>query len=230
MLQRGLGAVEPPDEVVERLVTRGADMGMKPEQEERQRAVALAKTEETVAANGLSAGGGARLRDILDRHLNAFWRGLRGDPPTRVESLTVSLNRGISGQGAKTCILTDQDRVAGDMHWNLGRVQASVSQSAGCVGQCGDSCAQEEIISLVNDYHAVNKQIEKVPDNMLNQEGEMADLGGLHFLGRLKCSKDFGGCRWRPNPRKCSPSPMCVPKGVFNATAIQGVTTECWPA
>ena len=38
-------------------------MDMEPEQEERERAVALAKAVETAAANGLSAGGGARLRE-----------------------------------------------------------------------------------------------------------------------------------------------------------------------
>ena len=36
------------------------------------------------------AGGGARLRKILDRHWNTFWRGLRGDPPARVEPVTVT--------------------------------------------------------------------------------------------------------------------------------------------
>ena len=42
-LQRALGAPEPPDETVEWLVSRGPDMGMKPEQEERERAVTVAK-------------------------------------------------------------------------------------------------------------------------------------------------------------------------------------------
>ena len=66
LLQRGPGAPEPPDEAVEQLVSRGPDMGMEPQQEERERAVALAKAMETAAANGLSARGGARLREILD--------------------------------------------------------------------------------------------------------------------------------------------------------------------
>ena len=61
-------------------------MGMGPE----ERAVALAKAMKTAAANGLSAGDGARLREILDQHWNAFWRGLRGDPSARVEPLTVT--------------------------------------------------------------------------------------------------------------------------------------------
>ena len=90
LLQRGPGAPEPPDEVVERMDSRGPDMGMKSEQEERKRAVVLAKAMEIVAANGLSAGGGVRLREILDRHWNAFRRGLRGDPPACVEPLTVT--------------------------------------------------------------------------------------------------------------------------------------------
>ena len=44
-----------------------------------------------MGGNGLLAGGGARLREILHRHSNAFQRGLRGDPPARVESLTVTV-------------------------------------------------------------------------------------------------------------------------------------------
>ena len=90
LLQRGPGAPEPPDKAVEQLVSRGPDMGMEPEQEERECAVTLAKAVETAAANDLSAGGEARLRDILDRYWNAFRRGLRGDPPARVEPLTVT--------------------------------------------------------------------------------------------------------------------------------------------
>ena len=89
LLQRGPGAPEPPDEAVERLVPRGPDMGKKPEQEERERAVALAKTVKTAAENGLSAGGEAKLREISDGHWNAFRRGLRGDLPVRVEPLMV---------------------------------------------------------------------------------------------------------------------------------------------
>ena len=38
----------------------------------------------------LSGGDGARPCKILDRHCNAFRRGLRGDPPARVEPLTVT--------------------------------------------------------------------------------------------------------------------------------------------
>ena len=63
---------------------------MEPEQEEGERAVALAKTVETAAENGLSAGGETRLREILDQHWNAFRCGFRGDPPARVEPVTVT--------------------------------------------------------------------------------------------------------------------------------------------
>ena len=67
-------------------------MGREPEQGKCERAGALAKEVEAAAANGLSAGGGARLSKILDRHWNAFGRGLRGDPPAHVEPLMVTLN------------------------------------------------------------------------------------------------------------------------------------------
>ena len=82
---------DSPDEAVERLVSRGPDMSMEPELEERERAVTLAKAVETAAAKGLSAGGEAGLREILDRLCNTFWPALHGDPPARVEPLTVTL-------------------------------------------------------------------------------------------------------------------------------------------
>ena len=95
LLQRGPGATDLPDDAVERLVSRGPDMCMEPEQEERERAVALAKAVETAVAYGLSAGGGVRLREILNRHWNVSRRGFRGDPPGRVELLTVTFKPGV---------------------------------------------------------------------------------------------------------------------------------------
>ena len=65
-------------------------MGMEPEQEKNERAVALTKAVKTAAANDVSAGGEIRLREILVRHWNTFRRGLRGDPPARVEPTTVT--------------------------------------------------------------------------------------------------------------------------------------------
>ena len=90
LLQRGLGAPKPPDKAVERLVSLGPDMCMEPEQEKRVRAVALVKVVESAATNGLSAGGSTRLCEIMDRHWNAFRRGLRDDPTARLEPLTVT--------------------------------------------------------------------------------------------------------------------------------------------
>ena len=90
LLQHGPGTLEPPNEAVERLVSGVPDISMNPKQEERERAVALAKRVETAAANGLSAEGEARLREILHRHWNTFRRSLRGDPLAHVEPLTVT--------------------------------------------------------------------------------------------------------------------------------------------
>ena len=90
LLQRGSGAPEPPNEAVEQFVSHVPDMGMAPEQEERDRSVALARAVNTVVANGLSVGSGARLREISECYWNAFRRGLRGDPPAHVEPFTVT--------------------------------------------------------------------------------------------------------------------------------------------
>ena len=70
LLQRGPGAIELPDEAVERLVSRGSVMGVEPKQEDRERAVALVKPVRTAAANGFSAMDEAWLGEILDRHWN----------------------------------------------------------------------------------------------------------------------------------------------------------------
>ena len=72
LLQRAPGAPEPPDEAVERLVSRGPDMGMELEQQERERAVALAKTVETAAANSLSVGGWDKAAGDLGSALERF--------------------------------------------------------------------------------------------------------------------------------------------------------------
>ena len=65
-------------------------MGMEPEQEKREHVVALAKAVKTAPANVVSAGGEAKLREILVRHWNAFQRGLCGDPPARVVPTTAT--------------------------------------------------------------------------------------------------------------------------------------------
>ena len=64
-------------------------MGTEPEQENRERAVTLANVVEIATENGLSAGGEARLREILHLHWRGFRGGLRGDSPARFEPLTV---------------------------------------------------------------------------------------------------------------------------------------------
>ena len=53
-LQHGPGASSSPDWAVKRLISHGPGIGTELEQEERERAVALAKAVETAAANGLS--------------------------------------------------------------------------------------------------------------------------------------------------------------------------------
>ena len=236
LLQRGPGAPEPLNEAVDRLVSRGPDMGMKSEQEERKRAVALAKAVETAAANGLSAGGEARLREILDRHWNAFRRGLRGDPPARVEPLTVTFKpetkvvkaRGRVYSPTKTarlarCIVS---LVAlGLVFRNLQAVWASVAMAAPKKGG----------FRLVSDYRVGNKQTEKVPGVMPNQEAEMADLRGGILFGKLDMLQGYGQIPLAAEAQEvftiATPegpfTPTRVPEGVLNATAyFQGVMTE----
>ena len=134
---------------------------------------------EAAAANSLSVWGGARLREILDRHWNVFRRGPRGYPPALVESLTVTFKpeakvvktRGrvysqIKTAWMATCIGTLA--ALGLVVHNLQAMWASTTMAA---PKKGGFC-------LVSDYRAVNKQIEKVPGVMPNQEAKMADLRG----------------------------------------------------
>ena len=105
------------------------------------------------------AGGGARLREILNRHWNAFRRGLRGGPqPARGELLTVTFKseakvvkaRGRAYSPIKTawlakCIGTFV--ALGPVFRNLQAVLASAAMAA---PQKGRFC-------LASDYRTVNK-------------------------------------------------------------------------
>ena len=147
---------------------------------------------ETAAANGLSAGGGARLREISDGHWNAFRLGFRGDRPARVEPLTATFKpearvvktRGRAYSPVKTawlatCIGT---LVAlGLVFRNMPAAWASTAMTAPKKGG----------FRLVGDYHAVNKQIEKVTVVMTNQELYMADLRGVTCFGKIELLQGY---------------------------------------
>ena len=88
---------------------------------------------------------------------------------------------------------------------------------------------------LVSDYRAVNKQIEKVPGVMPNQEVEMADLRGAACFGKLDILHGYWQLPLAAKAQKvltiATPkglfTPMHVPQGVLNATSyFQGVMTE----
>ena len=191
-LQRGPGARESLDVAVEWLVLRGPDTGMDPEQEERERTVALAKAVEPAAANDLSAGGEARLRKNLNRLWNAFRRGLLGDPPARVEPLTATLRpkakvvkaRGRVYLPIKTAwpvTLIGTLVTLGLAFRNMQAVWASATKAAPKKGR----------FRLVTDHRAVNKQMEKVLGVMPNKETEMANLRGAACFGKLDMPQGY---------------------------------------
>ena len=82
---------EEQDEAVERLVESGPAMFMEPTEEESARMVALEGSVTDAVANSLSDSKAERLRGILHRHVNAFRRALREDPPACVEPMRVTL-------------------------------------------------------------------------------------------------------------------------------------------
>ena len=233
LLKRGPAALEPPDEAVERLDSRGPDVGTEPEQEERERAITLAKA---VVANGWSAGGQARLREMLDRHWNAFRRSLRGHPPARVEPLTVTFKpeakmvkaRGrvyspIKTAWLATCIGT---LVAlGLVFHNMQAVWTSAAMAA----------PKKVVSRLVSDHRVVNKQIEKVLGVMPNQEAEMADLRGATYFGKLDMPQGYWQIPLAAEAQEVFTiatseglfTPTHVPQGVLNATAyLYGMMTD----
>ena len=83
---------ESADEAVERLASRGPDVGMSPDEEAAARAEALKHAVSKAAAAGLGESHVHRLRGIIHARWNVFRRGLRpGDPPANVEPLKVNL-------------------------------------------------------------------------------------------------------------------------------------------
>ena len=184
----------------------------------------------------MSIGGGARLRKILDRHWNAFRRGLRGDPSARIELMTVTFEpktkvvkaRGCVNLPTKTAWLTTciGTLVAlGLVFCNMQAVMASVAMAA---PKKGGFC-------LMSDYRAFNKQIEKVPGVMPNQEAEMTDLRETTCFGMLDMLQ-----KYRQMPLAAEAQEVFIivipedlftltrmPHGVVNATAyFQGMMTE----
>ena len=84
-----------PDDAVERMVARGPNIDMRPEEELRARSEALKGAVQASTAAGLRDSQVERLPEVIGRRWNAFRRELRrGDPPALVEPLRVTLNRG----------------------------------------------------------------------------------------------------------------------------------------
>ena len=88
--------------------------------------------------------------EMLDRHWNAFRRGLRGDPPACVELLTMTFKpeakvakaRGRVSSSVKTAWLTTYIGTLVALGLAFRNMQAVWAS------WCGDGCAQEGRISL----------------------------------------------------------------------------------
>ena len=88
---------------------------------------------------------------------------------------------------------------------------------------------------LVSDHRAVNKQIEKVPGVMPNQEAEIADLRGAKCFRKLDMLQGYWQMPLASEAQQmfiiATPeglfTPARVPRGVLNAMAyFQGLMTE----
>ena len=93
--QQQCGTSEEPGGAVKRLVARGADIDIGPEEELRDRSGALEEAVLASAAAGLDGSHVKRLRDVNGRRWSTFRRGLhRGDLSALVEPLRVTLKLG----------------------------------------------------------------------------------------------------------------------------------------
>ena len=116
--QQQCGAPEEPDEAVERLMARGPKIDMSPEEELRDRCVALEEVVLASAAAGLDESHVERLCDAIGRRLNAFRRGLRRvDPPAPVEPLRVTLKPGARPVKARPRVYTSRPPLVWQHVW-----------------------------------------------------------------------------------------------------------------
>ena len=155
--------------------------------------------------------GEADLRSALD----AFRRGLRGYPPARVEPLAVTFKPEAKVVKARGCVYSP----------------IKTAWLAACIGtlvalglvfrnlqavwvRAALAVPKKEVFRLVGDYRAVNKQIEKVPGVMRNQEAEMTNLRGATCLGKLDMLQGYCQMRLAAEVQEVfSPSPP--PKSVY---------------
>ena len=170
------GASEAPvDPSVERLVSRGPEMHMTPEEELVERRVALDRAVQAAADNGMSETGVSKLREVVGRHENAFRRALRGDPPARVEPLRVRFKPGARAVKASPRVYSPVKTA-----WLAGCMAALVAlglvyRSLQAVwASAAMATPKKGGYRLVSDYRAVNKQIEKVPSVMPNHEAAVS--------------------------------------------------------
>ena len=146
-------------------------------------------------AQGLSVPKAERLRGILSRRFNAFRRALRGDPPARVEPMRVQLKPRTSAVKAKPRrydpVKTSWLASCGEALLAFGLVfrnlQAVWSSPVMAVPK------QDSL----NDYKAVNEQVEKSSGVMPNQEADMVDLLSARVLVSWTSSKATGRCLGR---------------------------------
>ena len=148
--QQQCGSPEEPDGAVERLVARGPDVDMGPEEELRARSEALEEAVLASVAAGLDESYVERLRDVIGRRWNAFRRGIRtSDPPARVEPLRVTLEPGARPVKARPriCNPVKTAWLAACMA-SLAAFGACVPSFAGGVGHCSYGYAEKRGVSL----------------------------------------------------------------------------------
>ena len=224
------GTPEELNVAVERLVARGPDIDMGPEEELRARSESLEGAVLASVAAGLDESHVERLRDVIGKRWNAFQCGLRrGDLPALVELLRVTLKSGAWPVRArprvynpvKTTWLAACTASSAALALVFFDMQAAWASAAMAMPKKGGFC-------LVRNFRAANQRVEKVPGEMPNQEASMAKPSNAQFYGSLVILQGYWQSPLAPEAEEiftiATPGGLYtprtrVPQGILNATS-----------
>ena len=223
---------EEPDEAIERLMARGPNIDMSPEEEVWARSEALEGAVQASAATGMGESYVKRLREVIGRRWNVFRRGLRwGDPPARVEPLRVTLKPGARPVKARLRVYNPIKTA-----W-LAACMASLAAlglvflSLQAMWASAAMSTPKKGFRMVSDFRAANQQVEKLPGVMPNQEAIMAKLSEARVNGTLDFMQGYWQCPLAPDAQEIfmivTPGmykPTRAPQGILNATSYYQAT------
>ena len=205
---------------MERLVARGPDIDMSPEEELRARSEALEEAVLASASAGLDESHVERLCDVIGRRWNAFRRGLRrGDPPARVEPLRLTLKPGARSVKARPRVYNPVKTawLAACMVSLAALVLVFLSMQA-VWARAAMATRKKGGLRLVSDFRAANQRVEKVPGVMPNQEASIAKLSEANIYGSLDLLQGYRQRSLAPEAQEIFT--IATPGGLYTPTQV----------